>query len=57
VPAPLVKWDLPWETLTGMILWAVLWFGKGKAGKKTAIYLTILYFVYVSMRAIFFGVD
>lgn len=57
VPGPLVKWDLPWETLTGIILWAVLWFSKGKAGKKTAIYLTILYFIYVSMRAIFFGVD
>ena len=57
VPRPLVVWDLPWETLTGVILWAILWFNKGKAGKKVAIYLTLLYFIYLSMRAIFFGVD
>jgi cation:H+ antiporter len=57
VPRPLVAWDLPWETITGAILWAVLWFSKGRAGKKTAIYLSILYVFYLSMRAIFFGVD
>lgn len=57
VPGPLVKWDLPWETLTGMILWAILWFNKGRARKKTAIYLMVLYFIYVATRAIFFGVD
>lgn len=57
VPRPLVVWDLPWETITGAILWAVLWFSKGKAGKRTAIYLTVLYVFYISMRAIFFGVD
>ncbi|NSW52630.1 MAG: sodium:calcium antiporter [Anaerolineae bacterium] len=57
VPGPLVKWDLPWETITGAILWAVLWFSKGKAGKPIAIYLTILYFIYVTTRAVFFGVD
>ena len=57
VPHPLVAWDLPWETITGAILWAILWFSKGKAGKKTAIYLSILYVFYLSMRAIFFGTD
>ena len=57
VPGPLVQWDLPWEAISGAFLWAVLWFRNGHAGKKTAIYLTVMYFVYVTMRAIFFGVD
>jgi len=57
VPGPLVQWDLPWEAITGAFLWAVLWFRKGQAGKKTAIYLTIMYFVYVTSRTIFFGTD
>jgi cation:H+ antiporter len=57
VPRPLVAWDLPWETITGAILWGILWFNKGRAGRKTAIYLTVLYFIYLSMRVIFFGQD
>ncbi len=57
VPRPLVLWDLPWETITGTILWIILWFSKGKIGKKGAIYLTVLYFVYVTLRMIFFSVD
>lgn len=57
VPRPLVLWDLPWETLTGVILWVILWFSKGKMGKKGAIYLTVLYFVYLTLRMVFFSVD
>jgi cation:H+ antiporter len=57
VPRPLVLWDLPWETVTGAILWMILWFSKGKIGKKGAIYLTVLYFVYVTLRMTFFSVD
>ena len=57
VPGPLVQWDLPWEAISGAFLWGVLWFRNGHAGKKTAIYLTIMYFVYVTLRAIFFGTD
>jgi len=57
VPGPLVHWDLPWETITGAFLWAILWFRNGHAGKKTAIYLTIMYFVYIGLRMRFFGVD
>ncbi|MDY6868522.1 MAG: hypothetical protein SVT56_11605 [Chloroflexota bacterium] len=57
VPRPLVLWDLPWETVTGAVLWIILWFSKGKIGKKGAIYLTVLYFVYVTLRMIFFSVD
>ena len=57
VPDALVRWDLPWEALTGALLWVILWFNKGDAGKKTAIYLTLLYFVFVTLRAIFFGTD
>jgi cation:H+ antiporter len=57
VPRPLVLWDLPWEVLTGVFLWAILWFRKGQAGRKTAIYLTVMYFVYVTFRIVFFGAD
>ena len=57
VPKPLLWWDLPWETITGAILWAILWFGKGKLKKRGAVYLMGLYFAYVAMRAIFFAVD
>lgn len=57
VPRPLVAWDLPWETITGMILWAILWFTKGKLKKGHAIYLIVLYFIYIFTRAYFFAVD
>lgn len=57
VPRPLVLWDLPWETLTGAILWVILWFTKGKLGKWGAVYLMVLYFVYLTTRALFFAVD
>jgi len=57
VPRPLVLWDLPWETITGAILWVILWLNKGKLGKWTAYYLIALYFIYVSLRMIFFSVD
>ena len=57
VPRPLVAWDLPWETITGLILWGILWFTKGKLKKGHAIYLIILYFFYLFTRAYFFAVD
>jgi len=57
VPRPLVAWDLPWETLTGLLLWGLLWFRKGKLGRGGAIYLMVLYFVYIAFRALFFAVD
>ncbi|HNT76959.1 MAG TPA: sodium:calcium antiporter [Anaerolineae bacterium] len=57
VPRPLLYWDLPWETVTGMILWAILWFTKGKLGKWGAVYLIGLYAVYVTLRMAFFAVD
>jgi len=57
VPRPLVLWDLPWETLTGMLLWAILWFNNGKLGKKSAIYLIVIYFIYILCRSLFFNVD
>ena len=57
VPGPLVLWDLPWETLTGVLLWVILWFSKGKLGKWGAFYLMGLYFVYIGLRAVFFAVD
>lgn len=57
VPNPLIQWDLPWETVTGIILWGILWFSKGKLKKGHAFYLIGLYFVYITLRAIFFSVD
>ncbi|BBB47107.1 sodium:calcium antiporter [Pelolinea submarina] len=57
VPNPLIEWDLPWETVTGIILWAILWFSKGKLKKGHAFYLMGLYFIYIILRAMFFSVD
>lgn len=57
VPGPLVLWDLPWETVTGVILWLILWFNKGKLGKWSAVYLIALYFIYIALRMIFFATD
>ena len=57
VPRPLVLWDLPWETLTGMLLWGILWFNNGKLGKKSAIYLIVIYFIYILFRSLFFNID
>jgi cation:H+ antiporter len=57
VPAPLVLWDLPWETLTGAMLWVYLWFRKGKIGRYGSIYFVGLYVVYIVLRAMFFSVD
>ena len=57
VPRPLIVWDLPWETITGAILWGILWFSKGKLKKVHAFYLIGMYFVYIFFRAMFFAVD
>jgi cation:H+ antiporter len=57
VPNPLIQWDLPWETVTGMILWGILWFSKGKLKKGHAFYLIALYFFYIIFRALYFSVD
>lgn len=57
VPGPLVNWDLPWETGTGLILWSILWITKGRLNKLGAIYLLMLYFVYIGLRFAFFAID
>lgn len=57
VPRPLVVWDLPWATLTGIALFAIAWFRKGKLGRGGAIYLMVLYFVYLILRATLFRSD
>jgi len=56
-PKPLLYWDLPWETVTGLILWAILWLTKGKLNRVAAVYLMVLYVAYITLRAIFFAVD
>jgi len=57
VPGPLVLWDLPWEAISGALLWAYLWFNKGTVGKKGALYLIAMYVAYVTLRSVFFAVD
>ena len=57
VPRPLILWDLPWETLTGLILWIILWVKKGKLGKTESIYLMGMYFVFITLRAVLFKSD
>ena len=57
LPGPLVLWDLPWETITGAVLWVILWFSKGKLGRLGAFYLMGLYVVYIVFRAVFFSID
>ena len=56
-PRPLLLWDLPWGTMTGALLWLILWRNHGKLGKKEGIYLVVMYFVYIAVRAIFFHTD
>lgn len=57
VPKPLIWWDLPWETLTGVILWLILYIKKGRLGKIDAFYLMIMYFVFIVLRAVIFRSD
>ncbi len=56
-PRPLLYWDLPWETITGMILWVILWFSKGKLGKVAGFYLIGLYVLYIVLRGVYFMID
>lgn len=57
VPRPLIAWDLPWETLTGLILWGILIATKGRLKKVHAFYLIGMYFVYIIFRSLYFAVD
>ena len=57
VPIPLIKWDLPWQAVSGLILWLILWLNKGKLGRKESIYLMAMYFIFVIMRSYLFPVD
>jgi len=57
VPGPVIFWDLPWETVTGILLWIFLWFKKGKVSKGGAVYLILLYISYLALRTIFFAID
>jgi len=57
VPKGLVYWDLPWETVTGAILWVILWFNKGRLGRLASAYLVALYVLFVVLRGILFLAD
>ena len=57
VPKPLIYWDLPMETITAALLLGWLLLNKRKLGRKGAVYLMGLYFVYAIIRIVYFGVD
>lgn len=57
VPRPLVMWDLPWQALGGALLWAIVRWRKGWLTKGSALYLFVLYLVYLIGRALLFPVD
>ncbi len=57
VPRPLIWWDLPWETASGAILLGILWFQNGRLGKRGAVYLMVLYVLYLVGRTILFPTD
>lgn len=57
VPKPLIYWDLPWETITGAVLWVILWVSRGRLNKLGGTYLVILYVLYIALRAVFFVTD
>ena len=56
-PRPLILWDLPWGTITGALLWLILLRKRGKLGKAEGIYLIVMYFIYITVRAVFFHTD
>jgi cation:H+ antiporter len=56
-PTPFLHWDLPWQALSGAMLWVILWFNKGRMGRKGAFYLMGIYVFYVVVRGLFFAVD
>jgi cation:H+ antiporter len=57
VPKPLIYWDLPMETISALLLLLYLVFTKRKLGRKGAVYLIALYFVYATIRIMFFAID
>lgn len=57
VPKTLIFWDLPWEVLTGVILWIILFLKKGRLGKISAAYFILLYLSYILIRTFVFPAD
>jgi cation:H+ antiporter len=57
VPDALVHWDLPAAATSGLILWGILWITKGRLNRAGAVYLMLIYAVYIGMRFAFFAVD
>lgn len=57
MPRPVLAWDLPWEAVTGAVLWAILWFTKGRLNRLGGVYLVTLYAIYLVSRVVFFAAD
>jgi hypothetical protein len=57
VPRPLVFWDLPWETITGALLWIILWVNKGKIGPMGRLLFdrSIFYLCHITNDFLFSG--
>jgi cation:H+ antiporter len=56
-PRPLIAWDLPWQAISGGLLWAILWLQKGRLARRGAIYLMLMYAVYLAGRLLLFSSD
>ena len=57
VPGASLRWDFVWQSGSGLLLWLLLWRTKGKLNRYGAIYLILLYTVYIVLRAVFFITD
>lgn len=57
VPKPLVYWDLPMEAITALLLLVWISFTKRKLGTWGAVYLAVLYIIYIVVRLLFFAAD
>ncbi len=57
MPRPVLAWDLPWQAGAGAILWAILWFTKGRLNRMGAVYLIALYVLYIAGRIVYFAAD
>jgi cation:H+ antiporter len=57
VPRPVMVWDLPSRTLTGLLLFGILWFRGGRMSRGVGVLMMVLYFVYLIGRATLFRSD
>jgi cation:H+ antiporter len=57
VPRPVLYWDFPAQSITGVIIWLLLVLNKGRLSRPLALVLVVVYILYIALRAIFFLTD